>query len=77
MLAFSITIAMICVVVTQRVASDVLLFQLEQSLIFFNKLHCEDSASPGTTEITSFERSIFILAYILHNPSLHFLHQKE
>ena len=48
---FPITMALICVVVTQHVASDVLHFQLERSLIFFNKLHCEDSTSPGTTEI--------------------------
>lgn len=56
---FPISMALICVAVTQHVASDVLRFQLERSLIFFNKLRCEDSASPGTTEILAL-REVFL-----------------
>lgn len=51
--------ALMSVVVTQHVASDVLFFRLERSLIFFNKLHCEDSTSPGTTEILAL-REVFL-----------------
>lgn len=54
---FPISMALICVAVTQHVASDVLRFQLERSLIF-NKLRCEDFASPGTTEILAL-REVF------------------
>lgn len=59
MLAFSITMALVSVVVTQHMASDVIFFGPAQSLIFFNRLCFEDSAPPDTAKILAL-REVFL-----------------
>lgn len=73
LLAFSITVALVSVVV-----SGVIFLGPTQSLAFSKRL-CRKESHPQVLlkQGPSFERSIFILAYILENSVLHFLHQKE
>lgn len=51
--------ALVSVVVTQHMASDVIFFGPAQSLIFFNRLCFEDSAPPDTAKILAL-REVFL-----------------
>lgn len=64
-------------VASQHAASDVIRFGPMQSLIFSNKSCCNHHPEYCKNMLPGFERNIFMLAYILGTPALHFLHQKE